>query len=75
MSAPAKKPAPMVVTITREEFRPPRGGYDNYAGNWRWIYRIANVPKPHRRLEHAIKEARRRWPGCRIRKAWLAGGA
>lgn len=67
------KVARRVVTITREEVHPRQ--MPQYRFAWKHVYRIVNVPKPHRRLDHAIAEARRRWPGCKIRKAWAGGGA
>lgn len=59
---------PMVVTIEREEVHPRQ--MPSYRWTWKYVYRIANVPKPHSRLNLAVAEARRRWPGCRIKRAW-----
>lgn len=56
------------ITITREEVRP--RGMPEYRFAWNYVYRIVNVEKPHSRLKLAIAEARRRWPGCKIKRAW-----
>lgn len=67
------KPARVVITITREEVTPRQ--MPGYRDTYKHVYRIVNVQKPHRRLNLAIAEARRRWPNCVIRKAWIAKGA
>lgn len=57
-----------IVTLSRQQVAP--RGLVKFRGGWKWQYHIGNEMRGFWKLADAKKEARRRWPGCRIIERW-----